>query len=114
MCSESRVELILPDYTKSIIDPQGSGVGSEDLHAAECFKLVLNEPYYGSNYYVTFESKTSLNTIYQVITKMELAKLSDDSLSFNYYHSIRKDKHIIMAVEMNIKALQMVNIILHS
>ena len=84
-------------------------MGSEDLHAAECFKLVLNEPYNGSNYSVTFKGNISLNTLYRVITKMELAKLSDNTLSFNYYHSIRKGKRMTMIVRMNIKALHMVS-----
>ena len=40
---------------------------------------------------------------------MELAKLSDDTITFNYYHSMKKGKKITMVVEMNIKALHMVS-----
>ena len=40
---------------------------------------------------------------------MELAKLSDDTITFNYYHSIKKGKKLTMVVEMNIMALHMVS-----
>ena len=97
MCSESRVELILPDYPKSHIDP------------INCSKLVLKESYHGHNYSITFRRKTSLNTLYWIITKMEIAKLSDSTINFNYHHSIKKGKKIIMVAEMNQKALHMVS-----
>ena len=107
MCSESRVEFIIPDYPVSGIDPQGSGE-AEDVYTADCSKLVLKEPYHGRNYSIIFKRKTSLNVLFDVITKMEQAKLDDDTLTFNYYYSIKKGKKITMVVEMNIKALQMV------
>ena len=91
-----------------MIDPQGSGE-AEDVHTADCSKLVLNESYHGDNYSVTFKHGTSLNTLYYVITKMELAKLNDNTLTFNYYYSIKKGKKIIMVVGMNIEALNMVS-----
>ena len=112
MCSESRVEFILPDYPRTVIDPQGSGMGSgeaDDVYATDCFKLVLNEPYHGSNYSVTFKSNASLNTLYHVITKMELTKLSDSTINFEYYYSINKSNKISMVVGMNIKALHIVS-----
>ena len=40
---------------------------------------------------------------------MELAKLDDDTITFNYYHSIKKGKKITMVVGMNMKALFMVS-----
>jgi len=110
VCLESRVETIFPDYPKTHIDPHSSDE-IEDVHvyATDCFKLVLKEPYSGNNYSITFKPKTSLNTLYYVITKMELAKLNDSTITFNYYHSIRKGKKVIMIVGMNAKALHMVN-----
>ena len=107
MCSESRVEYILPDYPKTHIDPQT--FETKNVYVGDCSKLVLKEPYHGENYSVTFKRKTSLNTLYYVITKMELAKLDDNTLTFNYYHSIKKGKKIVMVVGMNIKALHMVS-----
>lgn len=102
----------MPDYPSSIIDPQGSGMGSgeaEDVYALDCFKLVLSESYHGSNYSVTFKRKSSLNTLYRVITQMELAKLNDSTINFEYYHSIKKGNQLTMAVGMNLKALNMVS-----
>ena len=98
----------MPDYPRIIIDPQGSGE-AEVVYIADCSKLVLKEPYYGSNYSIVFKHKTSLNTLYHVIAKMELAKLNDDTLTFNYYYSIKKGNQIIMVAGMNNKALQMVS-----
>ena len=108
MCSESKVEYIFPDYPRSIIDPQDFGE-VKDVYIGDCSKLVLKEPYHGNNYSVIFKRKTSLNTLYHIITKMELAKLSDDTITFTYYHSIKKGKKITIVVEMNIKALHMVS-----
>ena len=105
-CLESRVEFIIPDYSISGIDPQGSGE-AEDVFTADCSKLVLKEPYHGNNYSIVFKPKTSLNVLFDVIIKMEHAKLDDSTLTFNYRYSIKKGKKS-MVVEMNIKALQMV------
>ena len=91
-----------------MIDPQSSS-DAEDVYIAECSKLVLNEPYHGNNYSIVFKRKTSLNYLYHVITKMELAKLSNDTVTFNFYYSIKKGNQIIMVVGMNNKALQMVS-----
>ena len=112
MCSESRVEVIYPDYPRNIIDPQSSGIGSgevEDVYIGDCFKLDLKEPYHGNNYSVTFKRKTSLDTFHDVVAKMKLAALNDDVIDFTYYFSIRKDNQIIMVVGMNVKALHMVS-----
>ena len=98
----------MPDYPKSMIDPQSSGE-DEGVHIADCSKLILKEPYHGNNYSVTFKHKTSLNTLYHVISKMELAKLGDNTLNFNYHYSMKKGNQIIMVVGMNTKALQMVS-----
>ena len=97
----------MPYYPRSHVDPPDLNK-PKNVHTADCFKLVLKQPYHGSNYSVVFKRKTSLNTLYYVITKMELAKLNDSNITFNYYYSIKKGNKIIMAVEMNIKALHMV------
>ena len=110
MCSESTVESILPDYPKPIIDPPVFGKAeNEYVYAGDCFKLVFNQPYHGNNYSIIFKRRTTLNTLYHIITKMELAKLDDSNLTFNHYYTMRKDKKIIMAARMNIKALNMVS-----
>ena len=98
----------MPDYPGITIDPQGSGE-AEDVNIADCSKLVLIEPYHSSNYSVAFKHKASLNTLYYIIAKMELAKLSDETLTFNYYYSIKKGNQIIMVAGMSNKALQMVS-----
>ena len=108
MCLESKVEYIFFDFPKSTIDPQDSGE-VKDEYIEDCSKLVLKEPYHGNNYSVVLKRKTSLNTLYHIITTMELAKLSDDTIAFTYYHSMKKGKKITMVVEMNIKALHMVS-----
>ena len=108
MCSESRVEFILPDYPRSIIDPPDLEK-PKDVYIAGCSKLVLKQPYHGTNYSIIFKHKTSLNTLYHVITKMELTKLSDNTITFNYYYSVKKGNKIIMVAEMNDKGLHMVS-----
>ena len=112
VCSESRVEFILPNYPSSVIDPQGSDMGSgevEDVYAPDCSKLVLSEPYHGSNYSVTFKRNSSISTLYRVITEMELSKLNDSTINFEYYGSISKGNELTMVVGMNLKALHMVS-----
>ena len=95
----------MPDYPSIVIDPQGSGEAED----ADCSKLVLNEPYHGSNYSVVFKRNSSTDNLYYVIAKMEVQKLSDDTLTFNYYYSIRKGNRLVMVAGMNNKALQMVS-----
>ena len=107
MCLDSRVEFILPDYPKSVIFPQSSGK-AEKIHIADCFKLVLKEPYNGTNYSVTFKPKATLDTLYHVITKIELAKQGDKTLTFKFCYAVRKSNKIVMVVEMNAKAVEMV------
>ena len=107
MCSESRVEFILPDYPKSIIDPPDLDK-PKDVYIAGCSKLAIKKPYHGANYSIIFKHKTSLNTLYHVITKIELAKLSDKTITFNFYYSVMKGKKVTMVAEMNDKAIYMV------
>ena len=108
VCLESRVEVILPDYPRITIAPQGSDE-TKDTYTTNCSKLVLKEPYHGSNYSVAFKPKSSPDTLYYVIAKLELQKLNDDTLTFHYYYSIKKGNKMVMVVEMNNKALQMVS-----
>lgn len=106
MCREAGVESILPNYSKSLIETQGSGEsGDVPSHTADC---VLDKSSDNSNHSITFKQKVSLNILYHIVTKMELAKLSDETLIFNFYYSIWKNNQIIMTVEMNTKALNMV------
>ena len=91
-----------------IIDPPDSSP-SKNIYASHCTKVVLKAPYSGTNYSVILKPKTSLNTLYHIITKMELAKQNDNTVTFDYYYSIRRGKKIIMVAGMNIKALHMVS-----
>ena len=103
MCLDSRVELIFPDYPRGVIFPQSP----KNVHTVDCPKL-LKEPYNGTNYTVVFKQKATLNTLYYVITKIELAKQNDDALDFTFYYAARKRNKIFMIVEMSIKALEKV------
>ena len=98
----------MPDYPRITIAPQGSD-NTKDVNTADCSKLILKEPYHGSNYSVAFKRKSSTDTLYYVIAKMEVQKLSDDTLTFNYYYSIKKGNKLVVVVEMNNKVLQMVS-----
>lgn len=109
ICFDSRVEFITPDYdANSTTDIQSSGE-IEEVFTTDCSKLVPNEPYHGNNYSVTFKHKATPNVQRDIVTKMELSKLSDNTLVFTYYYSIRKNNQIIMVVGMNIKALNLVS-----
>ena len=109
VCLDNRVEFISPDYIKSVIFPQSSGEPEDKIYITDCPKLVLKEPNYsGTNYTVTFKPKTTLDTLYHVITILELAKLTDNTITFSFYYAARKGSKISMAVEMNTKAIEMV------
>ena len=109
MCSESGVEFIWPDYPRGIIDPPDVDE-PKDVYIAGCSKLVLKELYNGSNYSIILKHNTSLNTLYHVITKMELAKLNDSTITFNYYYySVKKGNRVVMVAEMNGKGLHLVS-----
>ena len=101
----------MPDYPRSVIFPQSSGEGENNIHITDCPKLVLEEPYYnnGTNYTVTFKSKTTLDTLYHVITTLQLAKLSDNTITFSFYYAVKKGKKISVVIEMNTKAIEMVS-----
>ena len=107
MCLENSVEFIAPNYPELIVLPEGSG---ESHITTDCSKLILDEPYIGDDYSIIFNPKTSTTDLYHIITKMEMAKLSDKSITFKYYYSIRKGKQLSMVVRINSKALEMVSI----
>ena len=108
MCSESRVEFIMPDYPRGIIDPPDLDK-PKDVYIIGCSKLVSKEPYHGNNYSIILKHKTSQNTLYYVRAKMELAKLNDSTITFNYYYSVKRGNKVIMVAEMNNKGLNMVS-----
>ena len=99
----------MPEYPKSVINPAQSSDEAGDLNATGCFKLVHKEPYSGNNFSVIFKPKSSLNTLYRVITKMEVAKLNDNTVTFDFFYAMKKGNKIIMVVGMNIKALKIVS-----
>lgn len=106
VCLENSVEFIAPNYPELIVLPEGSG----ESHSTTCSKLILDEPYNRNDYSITFKPNTSTNDLYHIITKMEMTKLSDKSITFKYYYSIRKGKQLSMVVKINSKALEMVSI----
>ena len=113
MCLDGRVEFILPDYQKSAILHQSSNkiedAKVEEAHNANCSKLVIKKPFNGYNYSTIFKRKASLNTLMYVISKLELSKINDSSIVFQFYYSIRRRNKITMIAEMNNKAIEIVS-----
>lgn len=103
VCLESSVESIMPDYPKPVVIPEGSG----ESVVIDCPKLILDGSQPGNDYSIAFKPKTKL---YHIIIKMQLAKQSDDTISFKYHYSVRKGKQYYVIAEMNTKALEMVSI----
>ena len=102
------MELIIPDYPKPIVLPEGSG---EVDSTTDCPKLILDESHgSGNTYSITFQPKTTTTNLYRIITNMEMTQQNDDTFSFKYYYSIRRGKQFSMIVEMNTKALETVSI----
>lgn len=107
VCLESSVELITPDYPKTVVLPEGSGVVDSTI---DCPKLTTDESHSGNDYSVAFKPKTITSDLYNIINKMELAGQNDDTLSFKYHYSIRRGKQYFIVAAMNTKALEMVSI----
>ena len=96
----------MPDYPKPVVIPEGSG----ESVVIDCPKLILDGSQPGNDYSIAFKPKTTTRKLYHIIIKMQLAKQSDDTISFKYHYSVRKGKQYYMITEMNAKALEMVSI----
>jgi len=105
---DSRVESIIPDYPMIPEVTEGSGdVIEED--AIVCPKPILTEPYTGENYSIVLKRRASTTDLLNMITKIDVEKMSDKSLFLEYLYAIRKGKFITVVVTMNIKALELVS-----
>ena len=113
MCLDGRVEFIVPDYSRSAILPKHSSKTKdakvEEVHNANCSKLLIKRPFSGNNYSIIFKRKASSNTLMHVITKMDLLKINDSSFIFQFYYAIRRRNKIIMIAGMNNKAIEIVS-----
>ena len=98
---DSRVESIIPDYTEN-----SSDVTEEDT--VDCSKLILTEPYTGENYSIVLKPRASTTDLYNIISRVEIEKLNDESLSLTYHYATRRGKSIAIIVTMNTKALELV------
>ena len=108
------MESIIPAVDYQIIPEltEGSGDVTDVEDNVDCSKLILTEPYTASNtsedYSIVLKPRTSTTDLYNIISRIEIEKLNDDSLSFNYQHSTKKGNTIRMIVTMNTKALKLV------
>ena len=107
MCLDSRVESIVPDYPMVPNLTEGSGIVTEE-DTVDCSKLILTGPYNGENYSIVLKSRASTTDLYNIISRVEIEKLNDKSLSFTYHHATRRGKAIEMIVTMNTNALKLV------
>jgi len=103
-----RVESIIPDYPVIAELTEGSGDVTE-VDTVDCSKLILTEPYNGKDYSIVMKHRTTTTDLHNVISRIEIEKLNDESLSFTYHHATRRGKMITMIVTMNIKAIEMVS-----
>ena len=106
---DSRVESIITGYP---IVPERShlssgGVTEEDT--VDCSKLILTEPYTGENYSIVLKPRASTTDLYKIISRVEIEKLNDESLSFTHHYATRRGKLITITVTMNTKALELVS-----
>ena len=101
---DSRVESIIPDYPGLTKVP--GEVTEENI--AVCSKLILSEPYNGEDYSIVLKPRASTTDLYNIISRVEIEKLNDESLSFAYHHAARRGKTIEMIVTMNTNALKLV------
>ena len=109
VCLDSRVESIIPDFLMIPELPEGSGDVTEEDHTVDCSKLILTEPYTGEDYFIVLKPRISITDMYNIISRVEIEKLNDESLSFNYHHATRKGKVITLVVTMNVKSLELVS-----
>ncbi|XP_065912761.1 uncharacterized protein [Dysidea avara] len=108
VCMDSRVESIITGYP---IVPERSHLGSGDVteeDTVDCSKLILTEPYTGENYSIVLKPRASTTDLYNIISRVEIEKLNDESLSFTHHYTTRRGKLITITVTMNTKALELV------
>jgi len=109
VCLDSRVESIIPDYPIILDLPEGSGDVTEEDNV-DCSKLILTEPYTGEDYSIVLKPRTSITDLYNIISRIEIEKKSNEGVSFNYHYTARRGAALKLIVTMNIKALELVSI----
>ncbi|XP_065912312.1 uncharacterized protein [Dysidea avara] len=107
VCMDSRVESLIPDYPMIPELTEGSGDVTEE-DTVDCSKLILTEPYTGEDYSVVLKSRVSTTDLFNIISKMEQEKLSDEDLSITFHYATRPGRAIKLVVTMNTKALEMI------
>ena len=103
---DSKVKAIYP-MVEHIQQDLGE-VTEED--SVDCLKLILTEPYNGEDYSIVLKSRASSTDMENIISRADVEKLNDESLSFTYHHAVRRGKAIEMIVTMNTNALKLVSI----
>jgi len=102
---DSKVKAIYP-----IVEHNQQDLGDvTEEDTIDCSKLVLTEPYNGENYSIVLKPRTSTTDLYNIISRVEIEKLNDESLSLTYHYATRRRKVITMIVTMNTKALELVS-----
>jgi len=84
------------------------GSGDVEETTIDCSKLILTEPYSGEEYSIVLKPRTSTTDMYNIISRIEIEELNDESLFFNYNHSVRMGETLTIIVTMNNKALNLV------
>ncbi|XP_065912012.1 uncharacterized protein [Dysidea avara] len=107
VCMDSRVESIITGYPMIPELTEGSDDVTEE-DTVDCSKLILTEPYTGEDYLIVLKSRASTTDLYNIISRVEIEKLNDESLSFTYHYAKRRGKAITIIVAMNTKALELV------
>ena len=105
---DSRVESIVPEYPMIPELTEGSGDVTEK-DTVDCSKLILTEPYTGEDYSIVLKPRASDTDLYNIISRVEIEKLNDESLSFTYHYATRRGQSITINVTMNTKALELVS-----
>ena len=108
---DTRVASIIPHYPKLGPDTTKHFDDVTEEDTVDCSKLILSEPYIGEDYSILLKSRASTTDLYNIISRVEIEKLNDKSLSFSYHHAERKRKAIRLVVTMNIQALELVSIL---
>jgi len=103
----SKVEAIIPNYPIAELNQQDLGDVTEE-DTVDCSKLILTEPYGGEKYSIVLKPRASFTDLENIISRVDVEKLNDESISFTYHHATRRGKVTEMIVTMNSNALKLV------
>jgi len=105
---DSRVESIIPDYPMIPEFPEGSGDAAKE-DTIDCSKLILTEPYNGEAYFIVLKPRTSTTDLYNIISRLEIEKMDDETVSFKYHYAARRGASLKLMMTMSVKALELVS-----